>query len=462
MTEERERRILKSTVDTTLSGLQPDAFLAQKVIRQAKGEKPVKKKLSFAFILTNLLVLAAVTAFAVSIHTENPDKQPLNPAATLVPIAAADEIIPMADAIDIAKNTIRARYGVPDEEMDQLMIVPYSLISNYGAHSHWNWRVIFYSNRNRVLQSNDAMIPDLYAGPLGEYDVSVNAKTGEVEACEWYTADFWKNAQRIWDAGNYNDVYRHYFQDDFHRLPLETQAHFTQLLKEQGYTVQSSPNRHSLLSAYKSEILVCAPEKALPDDDPQAQAAWLALKERNNLDTDLMKTYSYIATRAPWESKTDDVVIAYNVPSFMEKHASGQIRSVLLYPEVQRIGMYLISFEKGTTRIVDRVRYDYYAFDIANNSAKYTVETNTGLLLNMNLKWNNNELEKFHESFLHLEEMMDMMDAVQASDYEKIIATLTWMIELGSQNEDYYRETGIPTPQEKAAATHTPPTNEMQ
>ena len=31
--------------------------------------------------------------------------------------------------------------------------------------------------------------------------------------------------------------------------------------------------------------LVCAPEKALPDDDPQAQAAWLALKERNNLNT---------------------------------------------------------------------------------------------------------------------------------------------------------------------------------
>lgn len=460
MTEERERRILKSTVDTTLSGLQPDAFLAQKVIRQAKGEKPVKKKLSFAFILANLLVLAAVTAFAVSIHTETPDKQTLNPAATLVPMDAADEIIPMADAIDIAKNTIRTRYGVPDEEMDQLMIVPYSLISNYGAHS--NWRVIFYSNRNRVLQSNDAMIPDLYAGPLGEYDVSINAKTGNVEACEWYTADFWKNAQRIWDAGNYNDVYRHYFQDDFHRLPLETQAHFTQLLKEQGYTVQSSPNRHSLLSAYKSEILVCAPEKALPDDDPQAQAAWLALKERNNLNTDLLKTYSYIATRAPWESETDDVVIAYNVPSFMEKHASGQISSVLLYPEVQRMGMYLISFEKGTTRIVDRVRFNYYAFDVANSSSKYTVETNTGLLLNMNLKWNNNELEKFHESFLHLEEMMDMMDAVQASDYEKNIATLTWMIELGSQNEDYYRETGIPTPQEKAAATHTPPTNEMQ
>lgn len=43
MNEERERRILKSTVDTTLSGLQTDAFLAQKVIRQAKGEKPVKK-----------------------------------------------------------------------------------------------------------------------------------------------------------------------------------------------------------------------------------------------------------------------------------------------------------------------------------------------------------------------------------------------------------------------------------
>ena len=90
MTEQKEKSILKNTFDLTLSGLQTDPYLAQKIIHtHTKGEEPVKKKISFTFILANLLVLAAVTAFAVSIGNETPDKQPLVPLPSVSPLPSS-------------------------------------------------------------------------------------------------------------------------------------------------------------------------------------------------------------------------------------------------------------------------------------------------------------------------------------------------------------------------------------
>ena len=51
-------------VDTRLSGLQGNPWLAQRVLAHAKGEQKVKKKVSVGFILLMVLILAAVTALA--------------------------------------------------------------------------------------------------------------------------------------------------------------------------------------------------------------------------------------------------------------------------------------------------------------------------------------------------------------------------------------------------------------
>lgn len=64
MDERKERQRLKSAFDTTLSGIQGDPWLAQRVLAEAKGEVKVKKKLSVGFVLVIVLVLAAVTALA--------------------------------------------------------------------------------------------------------------------------------------------------------------------------------------------------------------------------------------------------------------------------------------------------------------------------------------------------------------------------------------------------------------
>lgn len=66
MNSRKDREIIRVALDTTLSGLQDDPWLARKVLDDAKGEVKVKKKLSLGLILILTLVLVAITAFAVT------------------------------------------------------------------------------------------------------------------------------------------------------------------------------------------------------------------------------------------------------------------------------------------------------------------------------------------------------------------------------------------------------------
>lgn len=65
-----DKRINRGTVqnafDTTLSGLQDDPWLAQRVIAEARGEKKVKKKLSVGLVVTILLMMLMAVALAVA------------------------------------------------------------------------------------------------------------------------------------------------------------------------------------------------------------------------------------------------------------------------------------------------------------------------------------------------------------------------------------------------------------
>lgn len=63
--ENRER--IQDALNATLSGLQDDPWLAQRVIAEAKGEKKGKRKISFGVVLVLMLVLIAMTALAVGL-----------------------------------------------------------------------------------------------------------------------------------------------------------------------------------------------------------------------------------------------------------------------------------------------------------------------------------------------------------------------------------------------------------
>ncbi len=65
MDKRENRNHIQNALNTTLSGLKDDPWLAQHVIAEAKGEKKVKKKISMALVLALVLMLAAATALAV-------------------------------------------------------------------------------------------------------------------------------------------------------------------------------------------------------------------------------------------------------------------------------------------------------------------------------------------------------------------------------------------------------------
>lgn len=67
MDKRKQRDEIQHALNSTLSGLRDDPWLAQRVIAQAKGGKKVKKKLSVGLVLTFMLILVAVTALAITL-----------------------------------------------------------------------------------------------------------------------------------------------------------------------------------------------------------------------------------------------------------------------------------------------------------------------------------------------------------------------------------------------------------
>lgn len=62
-----EQKKVQKAMNATLSGLREDPWLTQRVLANAKGEKPVKRKLSLALVLSVVIALAVLgTAYALS------------------------------------------------------------------------------------------------------------------------------------------------------------------------------------------------------------------------------------------------------------------------------------------------------------------------------------------------------------------------------------------------------------
>ena len=55
-----DKRKMQNILNHSLSGLKENPFLAQRIIAQAKGEKPVKRKISLALVLCIVLGIAII------------------------------------------------------------------------------------------------------------------------------------------------------------------------------------------------------------------------------------------------------------------------------------------------------------------------------------------------------------------------------------------------------------------
>ncbi len=68
MREELNKEVFHEAIDATMSGLQGDPFLAQRIMNQERtGEPVVKKRLSVGLVLAIVLMLIAMTALAVAL-----------------------------------------------------------------------------------------------------------------------------------------------------------------------------------------------------------------------------------------------------------------------------------------------------------------------------------------------------------------------------------------------------------
>lgn len=65
MNKQKNRELIQASLNSALSGLQDDPWLAQRVIAEAKGDKQVKKKISAGLVFIFVLVMIAATALAV-------------------------------------------------------------------------------------------------------------------------------------------------------------------------------------------------------------------------------------------------------------------------------------------------------------------------------------------------------------------------------------------------------------
>jgi hypothetical protein len=70
MNEHNQMEQVRRAVDTRLSGLEGDPWMAQRVLTNAKGTKKVKKKVSVGFVLMMVLLIAIAAAVAVTTLTD--------------------------------------------------------------------------------------------------------------------------------------------------------------------------------------------------------------------------------------------------------------------------------------------------------------------------------------------------------------------------------------------------------
>ena len=213
--------------------------------------------------------------------------------------------------------------------------------------SEWE---VYFSSRTDVNLDED----HIDYGPTGEYRVYINAETKEVTYCHWYTGDFWAQAQRIWDCGSHDEVYWWYGQPTFYALPMETQAYWEQQLADAGYNVvNGSEKLHQILLGASTD-LAFQPVEALADDSiPQVAAAWAEM-EKMGYDVELLRRYCYVASIPEWRIGTGNVCIHYSYEKEFDMLDSGFLDpySANLYGWIHNIGVYMFSFEPGTTNIV--------------------------------------------------------------------------------------------------------------
>ena len=415
MKDDREiRRLVHSAVDAYGAAARPDPLLEQHVLHRAhRKEQPrMKKKLSAGAIILIVLLLAALTAVAVGLTVEEMWAQSFERMNTRGYVhSVSDETqaeISMEEAIAIARAAIISKYGTPEAELDAMGVYPGyfqrgwdGLTEDYPSE----WDVLF-SSRTDVDIDED----HLDYGPAGEYRVYINAETKEVTYCHWYTNDFWSRAQTVWDCGSHDEVYWWYGQPSFWSQPEGVQDYWTSLLCVAGYDVVTEDEKlHRMLLSAATDLQFQSLDTFADDSNPQVAAAWTEM-ERLGFDVETLRRYAYVATIPDWEVGTGNVCIHYSYEKDFDLIQKGFLDpySANLFGWAHNFGLYMFSFEPGTTNIV-AVTHVTRAEDIRQ------APVTSGLLLDRNV-WGPEDLAEFDEAFQRLDMGVKRMRAAGLDD----------------------------------------------
>ncbi len=139
MTEQQEKERFRRAIDTTLSGLKGDPFLAQRVIAIAeKGEKPMKYHIPKALVIALIALLCVGTAVAAGVYggTVNWDGDIIgedvynqhNPSPTATPAGMTDDHM----AMDLLAIEIHQTAG----DMEMVVVYTPNMCGKYSSSSN--------------------------------------------------------------------------------------------------------------------------------------------------------------------------------------------------------------------------------------------------------------------------------------------------------------------------------------
>lgn len=372
----------------------------------------MKKKLSAAAILLITLLLASLTALAIGLTVEEMWAQSFQRMNTRGYIhSVSDEAqaeITMEEAIVIARAAITGKYGTPEAELDAMGVYPGYFRRGWDGKtddfpSEWD---VYFSSRTGVDIDED----HFDYGPTGEYRVYINAETKEVTYCHWYTNDFWSRAQTVWDCGSYDEVYWWYGQPSFWRQPEAVQAYWTSLLWCAGYDVITGDEQlHRMLLSAATELQFQSLDAFADDGHPQVAAAWAEMACLG-FDAEALRRYAYVATIPDWQTSTDNVCIHYSYEKDSDLIRKGFLDpcSLSLFCWARNFGLYMFSFEPGTTSLVAVTHVTH-----AENVRQEPVTE--GLLLDRNV-WGAEDLPEFDAAFRRLDRGVKRMRAAGLDD----------------------------------------------
>ena len=355
MTDQRIREKIHHAVDACGAHLPDDPFLASRIIAATKRKEfPRMKKLSTGMIVAIVLMLLSATAVAAVLTIEDMWQLAFQKMGTTGEIRTigtpTEKDLTMDEAAAIAREALKASFGVTDEELDAMGFYPsyFAAEVDDGIPYPSQWQFLWSSRTNVDIDKDDTDY-----GPNGEYRVYLYGETGEIDVCNFYTNNFWDYAQRVWDVGNQDLVYWHYQKTDFFNQTDEVQAYWTQQLADAGYTVRGKDEElHQVLRSAELDLLFCDLTRIADNDDPQVAAAWAALEE-TGLPADLLQKYAFVATIPGWNTGYDDVCIhfSYELEWDMMKASYLDQYSDWVFGLSNRLGMYMVSFEKGSTNV---------------------------------------------------------------------------------------------------------------